>query len=80
MRSLAQCGLTIKDAKNEILELTVGDYYKGPKPDLDSDRPGDVWEFKKSIDSILFYIKVKIVEEKEEDILKCLSFHKDDFN
>ncbi len=29
MQALAQHGLTIADAKNEILGLVVGDYYKG---------------------------------------------------
>ena len=43
MQALAQHGLTITDAKDEILGLVVGDYYKGPKQDLDSDRPGDIW-------------------------------------
>ena len=42
MQALAQHGLTITDAKNEILGLVVGDYYKGPKQDLDSKRPGDI--------------------------------------
>lgn len=42
MQALAQHGLTITDAKNEILGLVVGDYYKGPKQDLDPSRPGDV--------------------------------------
>lgn len=79
MQALAQHGLTITDAKNEILGLVVGDYYKGPKKDLDSNRPGDIWEFKKSIDGIQFYLKVKIVQENGEDILKCIGFHEDDF-
>ncbi len=71
--------LTIADAKNEILGLVVGDYYKGPKQDLDSNRPGDIWEFKKNIDGMQFYVKVKIVQENGKDILKCLAFHEDDF-
>ena len=50
MQTLAQHGLTIADAKNEILGLVVGDY-----------------------------VKVKIVQENGEDILKCLAFHEDDF-
>lgn len=79
MQALAEHGLTIKDAKAEILGLVVGDYYKGPKQDLDSNRPGDIWEFKKQLDGIQFYIKVKIVKENGEDILKCLGFHEDDF-
>ena len=79
MLALAQHGLTITDAKNEILGLAVGDYYKGPKQDLDPNRPGDIWEFKKDIDGMQFYVKVKITQENGEDILKCLGFHEDDF-
>ncbi len=79
MQALAQHGLTIEDAKNEIIGLVVGDYYKGPKRDLDQNRPGDIWEFKKNIDGMQFYVKVKIVQEGGENILKCLAFHEDDF-
>lgn len=79
MQALAQHGLTITDAKNEILGLVVGDYYKGPKQDLDSNRPGNIWEFKKDVDGTQFYVKVKVVQENGEDILKCLGFHEDDF-
>lgn len=79
MQALAQHGLTITDAKSEILGLVVGDYYKGPKQDLDPNRPGDVWEFKKDVDGTRFYVKVKVVQENGEDILKCLGFHEDDF-
>lgn len=42
-------------------------------------RPGDIWEFKKMVDGTQFYVKVKIVQENGENILKCLGFHKDDF-
>ncbi len=80
MQSLALHGLTINDAKGEILGLVVSDYYKGPKMDLDPSRPGDIWEFKKCISGINFYIKVKIVTENGKDVLKCLGFHEDDFN
>ena len=79
MQALAQHGLTISDAKDEIFSLVVGDYYKGPKQDLDPLRPGDIWEFKKNIDGRQFYIKVKIVQVNGEDIVKCLGFHEDDF-
>ena len=80
MQALAQHGLTITDAKNEILGLVVGDYYKGPKQDFDSNRPDVIWEFKKIINGIRFYIKIKIVQENGEEILKCLAFHEDDFD
>lgn len=77
MQALALHGLTIQDAKEEILALLVGDYYKGPK--LDFDRPGEIWEFKKKISGSQFYIKLKIMKEDGEDVLKCLGFHDDDF-
>lgn len=79
MQSLAAHGLTILDAKTEIFELVVGNYYRGPKRDLDPDRPGDIWEFKKNIGGIPFYVKLKIVQENKKDALKCLGFHEDEF-
>lgn len=79
MQALAQHGLTIADAKDKILGLVAGDYYKGPKPDLDQNRPGDIWEFKKAIDGMIFYVKLKIVQEEGKEILRCLSFHEDEF-
>ncbi len=79
MQALARHGLTIADAKSEILGLVAGDYYKGPKQDLDPNRPGDIWEFKKDVDGTQFYVKVKIVQENGENVLKCLGFHEDDF-
>lgn len=79
MLALAKHGLTILDAKEEILSLVVGDYYKGPKPDFDALRPGDIWEFKKNINGKQFYIKVKIIQQNDEEIVKCLGFHEDDY-
>lgn len=77
MQTLARYGLTPLDAKNEILALMTEDYYKGPKQDFD--RPGEIWEFKKKIGTISFYVKLKIIQVNGEDILRCLSFHEDDF-
>ena len=79
MQSLAQHGLTPIDAKNEIIGLVVSDYYKGPKQDFDLKRPGDIWEFKKNVDTVQFYIKIKIVQENGVDSVKCLGFHEDEF-
>ncbi len=50
LQALPDYGLTVADAKNEILSLVIGDYYKGPKRDFDSNQPGDIWEFKKTVD------------------------------
>lgn len=80
MQALAQLGFTIIDAKNEILDLATGDYYKGPKQDFDLNYPGDVWEFKKDVGNIQFYVKLKIEIIQGKEILKCLSFHEDEFS
>ena len=77
LQSLAKHGLTIKDAKDEILDLVISNYSKGPKNDFD--RPGEIWEFKKEIDGTLFYIKIKIAIECGTEIVKCIGFHDDDF-
>lgn len=78
MQALAQHGLTFADAKAEILGLVVADYYKGPK--LDFDKPGYIWEFKKEISGVMFYIKLKIDSQQGNSILKCIGFHDDDFS
>lgn len=80
MQALSFHGLTIDDAKSEIIGLVVGDYYKGPKQDFDPTQPGDIWEFKKNVDGKQFYVKLKIQNRNGEDVLKCLSFHEDDFS
>jgi len=79
IQALAAHGLSIMDAKSEILSLVVSDYYKGPKQDFDPSKPGDIWEFKKSVDGVQFYVKLKIVQVNGQDMLKCLGFHEDDF-
>ena len=73
LKSLSQLGLTKKNCKYEILNLSVSDYYAGPKPD--KDRPGMVWEFGKTIGGHEVYIKLKIAETESEKIAKCISFH-----
>ena len=77
---LSDHGLTIKDAKDEMLGLMVGDYFKGPKQDFDRSQPGDIWEFKKTVDGEQFYVKLKIQNRNGKDVLKCLSFHEDDYS
>lgn len=79
LQALSQHGMTVADAKSEILGLVVGDYYKGPKQDFDPSHYGEIWEFKKDVDGDQFYVKVKIENRNGEDVLKCLSFHDDDY-
>ena len=79
LQALAYQGYTIKDVKNELYDLKVSDYYKGPKRDFDPDHSGAVWEFKKAVGGKQFYVKLKIQNQNGKDVLKCLSFHEDEF-
>ncbi|MDE3840242.1 hypothetical protein C0966_12930 [Bacillus methanolicus] len=73
--ALLSIGLTsIQQAWDEILKLKPRDYFKGPNPDRD--RPNDgsqVWEFKKEVNGIQTYIKLKI----DHRGCVCMSFHED---
>ena len=80
LQALSDHGLTIADDKSEIIGLVVGDYYKGPKRDFDLEQTGEIWEFKKKVDGEQFYVKLKIQNRNGEEVLKCLSFHEDDFS
>lgn len=79
LQAIARLGLTVRDVKRELLHLTVADYFKGPKKDFDAERPGEIWEFKKTIEDEVFYVKLKIVQENGQRVLKCLGFHEDEF-
>jgi hypothetical protein len=77
LESLLMLGLTRKNAKEEILNLAVTNYCGGPEPD--KDKPGEIWEFGKSIEGIEVYIKLKIAQVGKEKIAKCISFHPAEF-
>ncbi len=79
LQSLADHGLTILDAKNEIFSLELSDYYKGPEDDDDPKYTGVVWTFRKIIGSNIFYVKLKIQICDHKEFLKCISFHTDEF-
>ena len=74
-------GLTTYDQIDIIKNLAVKDYKKGPKPDEDPTKKGDVWMFTYTYDGNLLYIKLKIIsitnKESKKTIVKCLSVHLD---
>jgi hypothetical protein len=70
---LSKLGLTRKNCKDEILNLSIADYCEGPKPD--KDKPGEIWEFGRLIRNQEVYIKLKIAQVGREMIAKCISFH-----
>ena len=53
--TIARLGITLQQAKEEILGLTYEDYYRGPIPD--KDRKGEeFWEFGKTISGVHVFI------------------------
>jgi hypothetical protein len=71
--TIARLGITIPQAKNEILELTYENYYRGPIQDTDSRKRGEYWEFGRLICGKEIFIKLKTVSEYGAAI--CFSFH-----
>jgi len=72
-QTLIYLGLTKRNLEEILLELTVLDYCKGPKPDRD--KPGEIWEFGKNVKGEDVYIKLKVAEVNGKKIAKCISFH-----
>ena len=70
--TMAHLGITIKQAKEEILGITYQDYYRGPIPDT-SPKEGEYWEFGKTIYGEQVFIKLK-ADSKHGGAI-CFSFH-----
>jgi len=70
--TIARLGITVRQAKAEILGLTYQDYYRGPIPDVGS-KGGVYWEFGKTIRGEQVFIKLKA--DPEHDVAICFSFH-----
>ena len=73
LETLAELGLTVRNARDEITGLSVSDYCEGPIPD--KDKPGNVWVFGKEIGGKEVYIKIRIASTEDKKIAKCISFH-----
>lgn len=70
--------LSIIDIEHYLLELEKSDLFKGPE--LDRDRTNEyLWIFKKYIIDNIFYIKLKLREINNKQVV-CISFHEDEFN
>jgi hypothetical protein len=70
---LAALGLTKRNVFDELLDLDVDDFCRGPLPD-DKGRPWDVWEFGRAINGTEVYIKLAI-KESEGGTALIVSFH-----
>ena len=70
--TIARLGITVPQAKQEILGLTYEDYYRGPIPDT-GPKGGEYWEFGKTISGEQIFIKLKAVSKYR--VAVCFSFH-----
>ena len=70
--TIVRLGITIPQAKREILGLTYEDYYRGPIPDTEA-KGEEYWEFGKTICGQEVFIKLKTVSKHSVAI--CFSFH-----
>lgn len=59
--------------KREIKSLNSSDYCDGPLDDYDTNRKHPVWVFKKYVQNIYCYIKIKIINHGK--IVIVISFH-----
>lgn len=75
IEALFEIGLTeVKQVWDEVLDLTTADYFEGPSMDIDRPQDGNViWVFKKEINDVITYIKLKI----DRRGCVCISFHED---
>ena len=74
--TLAQLGITWKDAKEYIRNMVYQNYVSGPDPDYDPNEPDPVWKFKIRIGNDIIYVKIKICYASNGEV-KALSFHFD---
>jgi len=73
---LLELGISESEAWNVILELNKHFYFNDPKPSYYKNT--DTLIFKKQINGVVAYIKLKIENNNnQEEIVVCISFHED---
>lgn len=76
-KTLAQLGITWRDAIDEIKSLEETNYFKGPMEDKDRKDGDSLWVFKKVVVGEIIYIKFKI-DSTAKNQLKVIGFHIDE--
>ena len=76
LQDLLELGISETEAWNIILELNKNFYFNDPKPSYF--KTTNTLIFKRQINGIVVYIKLTIEENNnKEEIVVCISFHKD---
>jgi len=76
LQDLLKLGISESEAWNIILELNNHFYFNDPRPSYYKNT--DTLIFKKQINGIIAYIKLKIEKNNnQEEIVVCISFHED---
>ncbi len=73
MNTLAKLGMTIDDVWDEIQELNMTNYLRGPELDDKGRDSDDVWFFQKRVLGQDVYIKMSYKEGKQ--LVVVISFH-----
>ena len=74
--SLALLGLTARQVRRSILQLTVKNYSEGPNVDRDR-KDANIWVFGMKINDEEVYIKLS--DNFSSNVAKCISFHKAEY-
>lgn len=77
LEDLFELGITKEEAWDYILRLNFHFYFPDPKPSYHVGQKG--LTFKRPINGVMAYIKVKIEGYDDEEVV-CISFHKDKNN
>lgn len=73
---LAELGISEEEAWEQILYLNFGDLINDWKPSYS--RIGESLVFKKKVNGVMTYIKLKIEIDDNVEKTVCMSFHKDE--
>ena len=76
LEELLELGITEEEAWNIILQLNENSFFIDPKPNYSKDE--DALIFKRLVNGMNVYIKIKIEYRDMKEETVCLSFHKDE--
>ena len=75
LADLLEIGITEEEAWNIILTLNKNSYFPDTKPEYY--KSGESLVFKREINGVMTYIKLKIENRNKRDEVVCISFHAD---